>query len=83
MAGITEKRLREILKDELKKSLDKYEEARLQTWKNKEDILVMQTEKKTIKWGVLALYGTVCTTCSFIASFAGFLVALKTLMGGK
>ena len=66
--ALTEKRLREVLNEEFAKVLKPYEEARKQTWDNHKDIVAIQTEKKTVKWNILALFGLVSAITSFTAT---------------
>jgi hypothetical protein len=80
MSGISEIRLKVILDEKfgaqreyLDEKFKPYEEARLQTWDNRDDILIMKTEKKTIKWGLVAIY-TLVGSCIQIV---GFLIALE------
>jgi hypothetical protein len=82
MASITERKLKIILDEKfdaqaacLDERFKRYEEARQQTWKNADDILVIKTEKKTIKWGLVALYSLIGAVIQVI----GLLIALEII----
>lgn len=52
------------------------EQAAEQTWVNKDDILTMQTEKKTVKWGLVVIYSGVAALVSAIASILTILATV-------
>ncbi len=81
MAGISETRLNQILDNKfeaqnkiLEAILKPYEEARLQVWKNEKKILTMDTEKKTIKWGLVFIYTGVASVISVVTAVLTALV---------
>lgn len=80
MAPISETRLKIVLDEKFeaqKQYLDEkfkpYEEARVQTWDNRDDILIIKTEKKAIKWGLVAIYTLIGATIQIV----GLLIALE------
>ena len=83
--AITEKRLGEILDDKFKTqntlletTLKPHEEARVQVWKNKDDITTMKTEHRTNRLWFAAIYSTINAVIALITA----LFTLK-IFGGK
>lgn len=74
--SLTEKGLKDILDDKFKAQnklletmLIPYEEARKQVWKNEKEILVIRTEKETIKWGLVTIYGCIMAVGCLVTIF--------------
>ena len=55
----------------------RFEKSDQQVWKNKDDILTMQIEKKTIQWGKAALYMAINAAVSLLVIVTGFYKLMK------
>ena len=84
--SVTEKRLGEILDSKFedqhklfKATMKPHEDARVQVWKNKDDITAIKTESRTNKWWMAFAYSFINVVVALVTAIC----TVKIFGGGK